>query len=1064
LNIKVTGHVGPQVKLPAALAARQQIEHMDEFIDMLLPDTSYNYGQSVSDMNLWRKNAWATVPLCFEGGKAPYCRLSTVSRVHLQYPMRAVYLKTLLIACLTGFMPYCLPAQEQQPDAVFLKEVLPAIEARWEQPGGDTAIYFILEQVRHFCGEDDNCLAQAYGAIMSKLEQRSYLPLAIFVGEEVLKSARRQGDLHTEASTYVHLERFHNALGNDRLAILNLQNALRLYEQLGKQSKITRIKLSLSEYGLRYRNKEDVLLEMEALLAQAIKNKDTVNINYMHLRLSMLTHEIGQYGKMEEHIVALEKIPLSNPIKPKEYGYAIHAALGRAALLKIQEKFEEAERYYQKALRLCEAEPSRWLEIQTLQSLADLEWERGNSAIAKSYLDNAQAKAEKLNFDNLLVFNYERKAKIAEAEGRFADALRFIKKQQFHKGKFEARNAGFNMENYNLQREKEQLAIEKKNQELELQIRKNQLRTTLVITALALALAGLLFTGLRRQRKAKQELAAQNTLIQRQAGELKSLDVAKSRFFANVSHELRTPLTLILGPLRSVLKSGTLDHRNTTLLKMARQSGEDLLKLVGSLLDLSKLEHDKMVLQENPEHIYPLMQRIVSTFDSHAGYLGIRLAFSYRAEKDLQLELDREKLEIILNNLLSNAFKFTDKGGEVEVLVEDRGNTFLISVRDTGRGISPTDLPHVFDRFYQSKEKNIPAEGGTGIGLALCRELIALMRGNIRAESIPGSGSTFFVELPKKEVLIEPLTEGVISDNIQSTVWETSFPFPAAPDDHPLNAHNSSLITHNLSFITPPSKTTILVVEDNRSLSDYLYTILSPYYQVMTAGNGQEALELLRNAAPKNRERSFPSLLLSDLMMPVMDGYQLLEELKGNDATWHIPVIMLTARADARDKLKALRVGVDDYLTKPFDEEELLVRIENLLQNRTARQDAVAETVTQIEPAPPALSSADAAWLEQFEAFVRKNLGNDILAVPMLAHEFAMSESTLLRQLKRLTGFSPMQYLQEIRLDEARRLLDNRTSDSIAQVASKVGYGEVRFFSRIFKQRFGKSPSEYISI
>ncbi|MCC6411822.1 MAG: hypothetical protein IT270_09185, partial [Saprospiraceae bacterium] len=499
-----------------------------------------------------------------------------------------MHLKITLFACIAGLMPYCLYAQEHQLDSISLQNVIAPIEKRWEQPGGDTAIYFILEHVHRFCGEDDNCLSQTYGAILSKLEKRSYLPLAIFVAEEVLKAARRQGDLHTEASTYVDLDRFHNALGNDRLAILNLQNALRLYEQLGIQSNITWIKLSLSEYGLRYRNKEDVLLEMETLLAQAIKNKDTVNINYIHLRLSMLTREIGQYDKMEEHIVALEKIPLSDPIQPKEYGYAIHAALGRAALLKIQEKFEEAERYYQKALRLCEAEPSRWLEIQTLQSLADLEWERGNSAIAKSYLDNAQAKAEKLNFDNLLVFNYERKAKIAEAEGRFADALSFIHKQQLHKGKFEARNAGFNMENYNLQREKEQLATEKKNQELELQIRKTQLRATLAITVLVLLLATLLFVGLHRQRKGKLALAAQNGLIQLQAEGLKSLDVAKSRFFANVSHELRTPLTLILGPIKSVLKSGTLDNKNAALLTMARQSSEDLLKLVGSLLDLSK--------------------------------------------------------------------------------------------------------------------------------------------------------------------------------------------------------------------------------------------------------------------------------------------------------------------------------------------------------------------------------------------------------------------------------------------------------------------------------------------
>ncbi len=978
--------------------------------------------------------------------------------------MCKMFLKTLLLAFLTGFIPCCMHAQIQQPDAVFLKEVLPVIEARWEQPGGDTAIYFIFEQVRAFCGEDDKCLARTYNTILSKLERRSYLPLAIFVGEELLKTTRRQGDIEATARASMHLYRFHDALGNDRGAIANLENALPLLNQLGDSSKIVYVKMCLLEYSLRYRKTAEVLPEMEALLAQSIRNKDKANIDYLHIRLLQITQNAGLYDKMEKYVEALEKVPLSDPIQPFEYGMVIHAAIGRADLLKIQKKWVEAEICYQKALQWCEAEPSRWLEIQTLQTLADLEWERGNSAIAKSYLDNAQAKAEKLDFDNLLIFNYERKAKIAETEGRFADALRFIKKQQYHKGKFEARNAGFNMENYNLQREKEQLATEKKNQDLELQIRKNQLRTILSITALALAVAGLLFTVLRRQRKQKHKLAAQNALIQQQAEELKSLDVAKSRFFANVSHELRTPLTLLLGPIRSVLKSGTLDNRNATLLKLARQSGEDLLKLVGSLLDLSKLEHGKMVLQENPEQVFSLMQRIVSTFDSHAGYLGIRLDFSYRAEKDLHLHLDREKVEIILNNLLSNAFKCTGKGGEVKVSVEDRGNTLLISVRDTGRGISPADLPHVFDRFYQSKEKNIPAEGGTGIGLALCRELIALMSGNIRAESIPGSGSTFFVELPKKEVLIEPLTKGVISDNIQSTVWETSFPLPSAPDDHPLNAHHLSLITHHLSFITPPSKTTILVVEDNRSLSDYLHTILSPYYQVVTAGNGQEALELLPNAGPKNRKRTFPSLILSDLMMPVMDGYQLLEELKGNDATRHIPVIMLTARADARDKLKALRIGVDDYLTKPFDEEELLVRIENLLQNRAARQDAVAETDTQTEPAPPTLSSADAAWLEQFEAFVRKNLANDILTVPMLAHEFAMSESTLLRQLKRLTGFSPMQYLQEIRLDEARRLLENRTSDSIAQIASKVGYGEVRFFSRIFKQRFGKSPSNYASI
>jgi len=952
-------------------------------------------------------------------------------------------------------MSYCL--QAQAPTA-FFKDVLPALEARWEQPGGDTAIHFVLERAHRFCGEDDNCLSQVYKVIMSKLERRSNLPSAIFVGEELIKVAQRQGDLHAEADAFIDLHRFHNALRNDRVAIVNLEKALPLLEQVGDSSTVAYARMSLLEYSLHYRKMEEVLPEMEALLVRANKNKDTTTVNYLHIRLLQYTQEAGLYDKMEEHVVALEKTLLSDPAKPVNYGVAIHAALGRADLFRIQKNWIEAERYYQKTLRLCEAEPSRWMEVNVLQTLSDMEWERGEAALSKSYLDQAQGKAEKLGFDELLEAGHNRKAKIAEAEGRFADALKSLKKEQFYKDKLKAANAGFNMESYYLQREKEQLATEKKNQELELKLRKTQLRTTLVIAVLILLIAALSLAGFRRQRNDKRELEAQNTLIQDQAEKLKSLDVAKSRFFANVSHELRTPLTLILGPIKSALKSGTLDHRNAALLKMARQSGDDLLKLVGSLLDLSKLEHGKMTLKESPELVSQLLRRIVSSFESHAEYLGIQLTFFYQEEKDLQLVLDREKVEVVLNNLLSNAIKFTGKGGDIEVSVEDKDHTLLISVKDTGRGISPADLPHVFDRFYQSREKNALTEGGTGIGLALCRELVNLMGGKIWAESKSGGGSTFFVELPKKEVLRTPVIQEATPDDTRDIAQETVFTVPVVS--------SVPAVPGNLPNHQADRETTILVVEDNYSLRDYLNTILSPYYQVVSAKNGQEALEWLREEEPESRRRIFPQapyLILSDLMMPVMDGYRLLEELKGNDATRHIPVIMLTARADARDKLKALRIGVDDYLTKPFDEEELLVRIQNLLQNRAARQDATAGTDAGIVPSPITLSSNDAVWLENFEAFVRKNLGKDILVVPMLAHEFAMSESSLLRQLKRLTGLPTAQYLLEIRLDEARRLLETRTCNSIAQVASRVGYGEVRSFSRVFKQRFGRSPSDFSS-
>jgi YesN/AraC family two-component response regulator len=245
-------------------------------------------------------------------------------------------------------------------------------------------------------------------------------------------------------------------------------------------------------------------------------------------------------------------------------------------------------------------------------------------------------------------------------------------------------------------------------------------------------------------------------------------------------------------------------------------------------------------------------------------------------------------------------------------------------------------------------------------------------------------------------------------------------------------------------------------------LRDYIRLVLQDKYQVITAEHGQAAWSMLDK---NSTDQTFipPDLILSDLMMPVMNGYQLLEKLKSDDTTRHIPVIMLTARAESQDKLHALRIGVDDYLTKPFDEEELLVRIENLLNNQATRHLAVRED-SPASAAAPLLSQPDREWLEAFEVYVQKHFSSDTLSVSSLAYTFAMSESTLLRQLKRLTGLSPLQYIQEVRLNEARRLLENRSYNTIAQVASKVGYDDARSFTRSFKQRYGKLPSELMEV
>ena len=536
-----------------------------------------------------------------------------------------------------------------------------------------------------------------------------------------------------------------------------------------------------------------------------------------------------------------------------------------------------------------------------------------------------------------------------------------------------------------------------------------------------LTAAGILFAFWQQQKKRIKA----DTEAQRQI----DLNNAKTRFFANISHELRTPLTLLLGPIHTLRKDKHLMPNQARLLDIAEKSGKQLEQLVNEILDLRKLEQGRMEMQKSPTNLASFAGTYAAQFESLAERKAID--FSIRLpDSGTNVLLDREKVRQVLFNLLSNAFKFTPKSGRIELTVSIEGGILLLSVSDNGTGIHAADLPYVFDRYFQSGGPNGPAEGGTGIGLALCKEYMQLFGGNISVESVYGSGSVFIASFPVEAC--------------------------AAPNELPVTDRTEKSETVTEPVVRPTAllseKPTLLVVEDNFELQDYIKAILQEKYHVLTADNGQAALDTMA----VNGE---PSLIITDLMMPVMDGYQLLEKLKSEDTTRHIPVIMLTARAELEDKLKALRIGVDDYIIKPFDEEELLVRIENLLQNQAMRQQEVAAGTKQ-ETSRPLMSQPDRAWLETFEAYVQKHYSSNILSVTSLAYEFAMSESTLLRQLKRLTGLSPLQYIQEVRLNEAHRLLETRAMNSIAQVASKVGYDDTRTFTRSFKQRFGKLPSK----
>lgn len=563
-------------------------------------------------------------------------------------------------------------------------------------------------------------------------------------------------------------------------------------------------------------------------------------------------------------------------------------------------------------------------------------------------------------------------------------------------------------------------------------------------------------TRLQQQKMRLEQLIKERTqTISEQAAQLRQLDKVKSRFFANVSHELRTPLTLMLAPISSLLKQPSTKEQQESLLQIAQNNGRQLLRLVNEILDLTKLETAQLELNENPIQLYTLLSRLVANFESHAKQKQVGLTLDYQIPKQLMVHVDDDKLEKVVNNLLSNAIKFTLPKGKVELIVTSTVSKLQLQVQDTGQGIHPDDLPHVFNRFYQSKQSDAPIQGGTGIGLALCREYAHLFKGSIRVESEWGKGSVFIFEFPKKVAVSQDL-------NDSEAITDITHPLPVITNDS------------SIDKISSPSKATLLLVEDNLQLQAYLKYILEPLYQVKTALNGQEALNIIQTLQDSSSNNGTANatnidLIISDVMMPVMDGFTFLQHLKSNATLLDFPVIMLTARAEKEDKLRALRIGVDDYLLKPFEEEELLARIENLLKNRAARRlfsqteviEPVDATSDTSSPSPPPLSQETQAWLEQLENAVQKGIQNFNFNTEALAQEMALSRRQLNRKIKKLTGLTTGEYIREIRLQTARYLLETRKYDSVKAVAYSVGWKTLDYFTKQFRERFGKNPSDY---
>ena len=651
----------------------------------------------------------------------------------------------------------------------------------------------------------------------------------------------------------------------------------------------------------------------------------------------------------------------------------------------------------------------------------------GRKAFAYQHLDTAIQIIIDLDLQKDLIDVYGVKYEFALKDGDYKTALEYYENKATLKDSLWTKEKKLAFDELTVSYDAEKKAIE--NQQLKNEKALLSTRNRWISLAAFIFLLGLLGVGYFFIRNEKQ-----NILIKQQKEELEKLDEIKTQFFANVTHELRTPLTLIIGPLKQLMKDKTLDENTLLKLNTIAQNGAQLKTLVEELLDLSRYDANKLILVKKPVHFLSFLKTWAARFELEAKDKGIDFKMEYQLPIDLSLNLDVKKLEKIVSNLLINAFKFSQKGDSIIFKISELNNQIQIQVEDTGKGIHEKDLPHIFKRYFQSNQTDSQLLGGLGIGLAMAKELTQLMDGQLSADSTLGQGSIFTLFFPKEKIIIPDEIE--VSSSYNPVPANTIVPLSKQSKQH---------------------KHTILIVEDNPDMSAYIQDLMSPLAQTLVARNGLEALDLLEN------DNHDIQMIISDVMMPEMDGITLLEKLKASEKWQLIPTVMLTARTDLSVKIKALTIGVDDYLIKPFEPEELIARVNSSLQNIKLRQTPDTSPATTLATELPKIESANLKWLKNLETIAFEKITQPHFNTVHLADELAISERQLSRKLKKATGLAPGAYLKEIRLQKARQLLENQAFVTVAEISYHIGFNTPQYFSTIYKERFGKLPSEYLN-
>lgn len=772
--------------------------------------------------------------------------------------------------------------------------------------------------------------------------------------------------------------------GNDSLALVHTLKGFQIASEISPKYQLAN---SYNNLGNIYKHQGKLMKAIDNFKMANFSECDTCPIMEIH---SSIIGIADIYLELNQREKALEYYKRSL-VMAEASNLAMELAVSNLKIGNFYRTFNDdiTEQYYLKAIQLAQNGNFCTITKTIADTLTSFEKAKRNYKAAFEYQSLAIRMADSIQVA-------ESKAITTEWETRF----------EFEK---------INLEN---KVKKEELAKEK------------QLKNwAALFSGLLIILVLIIFIGYRRKKKDNQLLALQKEEIENISLKLHEADQARLRFFTNISHELRTPLTLIVAPLVKLMKNAENEEIKREYAVILRSSRK-LQSLIGQLLDIAKIDKAELALDIKMHDFYKQMHVIVSMFHSLAEEKNIDFTITAEPE-ELIFAYDAKRMEQIITNLLSNAFKFTPIKGKIAITAARQNESLIFKIHDTGIGIPADSIEKVFDRFYQTDASLTRHFDGSGIGLALVKELVELHRGKIFVISQLEQWTEFTMVIPITQVKSLPHTEeyhsSIIIDSAVSARLEVS------------------------TLEKDTSKPTILLVEDNIDLRLYLANSLSDNYNVIEAENGTEGIKLAR--------KEVPDIIISDVMMPETDGYELTSALKRQIETCHIPIILLTAKTGRDSKIEGLSRGADDFINKPFDEEELHLKVKNILRNRHKLQEKFKKSVLT-NPSEMKEYSMDDQFIVKLVAIIEKDMSNLALDVEYLGENIGLSRQQLYRKLKAITGQSPVGFIRTIRLKRAAQLIKQKTA-TISEIAFMTGFDNLSYFSKCFKDEFGLLPSEF---